>query len=97
VALVHAAENKALPSGTTPKEVYFLPDKFGLQQCLRAVDVADIEEAKAAIGGPVLLDFVPSEYAAHGEIIIQQFGGMNMLTYENIWNGFHLMLPHMPA
>jgi hypothetical protein len=90
-------KTKALPSGTTPKEVYFLPEKFGLQQCLRAVDITDIKEAKVAIGGPALLDFVPPEYAAHAEIIIEQFGGLDSLTYETIWDMFCLMLPHMPA
>jgi hypothetical protein len=90
-------KKKALPSGTTSKEVYFLPEKFGMEQCLRAVDISDIEEAKAAIGGQALLDFVPPEYAVHAEKIIQQFGGTGTLSYENIWDAFCFMLPHMPV
>ena len=88
-------KTKALPSGVTSKEVYFLPEKFGMRQCLRAVNTVDFEEAKMAIGGPALLDFVPPEYAAHAEEVILQFGGVNTLCYENVWDTFSLMLPQM--
>jgi hypothetical protein len=88
--------NKALPSGVTPKEIYFMPEDYGMEQCLRYIDPQVIQDAKMDIGGPSLLEFVPAEYAACAEEVIEHFGGIKSLSYEMIWDTFVLMLPHMP-
>lgn len=92
---VRRDKNKLLPSGASPSEIYSLPEKYGLRQCLRPVDVAVIQEAKEAIGGAGLIDFVHPDYAVHAEEVLASLGGLQAVTYQNIWDIFVAMLPHM--
>ena len=84
--------NKRLPSGVSPNEVYALPGKWGLQDCLRPVDVSLIPGMKESLGGEALLKFVDDEYdslawAAYAHI------GSPPITRHNIWDIFKAMLP----
>lgn len=86
---------KILPSGASPKEVYMLPGRFNLIHCLRPVDPEVVRDAREAIGGQELLEFVPQEYAAHAIQVLNQYGGLSALSLHNIWDVFRSMLPHM--
>ena len=63
--------------------------------CLWKIDdMSVVREAKAALGGEALLEFVSPEYAAHCEAVYSSIGSP-VLTGLTIWAIFEQMIPVM--
>ncbi|KAF9503447.1 hypothetical protein BS47DRAFT_1369535 [Hydnum rufescens UP504] len=93
-ALSRTEKSKVLPSGVSSDEVYALPEKFGMQNCLQEVDVTVIREIKQAMGGDAILYFVLPEYAAKAMEVYNGIGAP-LLTMKTAWNIFQMLLPLM--
>ncbi|EJD38027.1 hypothetical protein AURDEDRAFT_172907 [Auricularia subglabra TFB-10046 SS5] len=85
---------KANPSGTTPNQVYAVPESFGLTNYLIRVDPAIVEafrEEQTLTRDQALsfcsLSFDQAARAVHSAL------GSPLITKENAWQVFFLMLP----
>jgi len=87
-------KDKVLPSGEAPNVIYALPEKYGGENRLLAVPKEVVAELMEAVGGKSLIEFVTPEYEAEAWAIFRELGH-DEITYTNIWDIFHAMLPKM--
>jgi hypothetical protein len=86
--------NKQIPSGVSPDVAYALHTEYGAEDCLQPVDTEVVQGLMDAIGGEDLIRFVTVEYAARAQ---EAFDSLCVpkLTFQNVWEVFTAMLPHL--
>lgn len=82
------------PSGVSPNVCYALPQKYGGENCLQAVNVQMICGLMEDIGGEKLIQFVSPEYAVHAQEVYDHLN-IEMLSFDNVLFVFSAMLPNM--
>lgn len=85
---------KKLPSGVSPNVAYTLYQEYDAENCLQHVDVDVVQKLMDNIGGEELIRFVSIEYAVRAKEVFKSLN-VPKLTFENIWEVFSAMLPHL--
>lgn len=86
--------SKKIPSGVSPDVAFSLCTEYGGENCLQPVDVAVVRNLMEKIGGEELIRFVSIDYAAHAQAVFNTLG-VSKLTFDNIWEVFSTMIPHL--
>lgn len=89
-------KNKPGPSGMSRNEAFSLPEKWGGRNCLLPVNVNIIRDIKDAMGGDEILEFTTAEFSEQCKSIFDELGFSSILSFENVWDIFTAMLPHVP-
>lgn len=85
-------KDKGGPSGMSRNDAFALPERWGGRDCLIPVDIAIIQEIKAAMGGDDILSFAPAEFCERAELAYSSLL-ITALSFENVWAVFSHMLP----
>ncbi|KAI0367996.1 hypothetical protein BV20DRAFT_949050 [Pilatotrama ljubarskyi] len=87
-------KSKLNPTGVAPNVAYALCHEYGAQRCLQPVDRELIAQLMEDLGGEELIRFVSAEYSTRAANVYEKLG-IQELTFENVWDVFSSMLPHM--
>lgn len=88
-------KHKPGPSGMSRNEAFSLPENWGGRDCLLPVDINIIREIKEQMGGDQLLEFTTEEFSFECQSILDQLGFSDILSFQNVWDVFQAMLPHI--
>jgi hypothetical protein len=85
--------NKKIPSGVSPDVAVALCTEYGGENCLQPVDVDIVQQLMDDIGDDAI-HFVSAEYADRAQEVFESLG-VTKLSFENIWQVFNRMIPHL--
>lgn len=88
-------KKKPGPSAMSRNEAFSLPEKWGGRNCLLPVDIDIIRDIKKEMGGDQILEFTTPEFSEQCQLIFDELGFDGILSFENVWDIFIAMLPHI--
>ena len=84
---------KKIPSGVSPDVAISLCTEYGGENCLQPIDVDVVQQLMDGVGNDAI-QFVPVEYANRAQEVFASLG-VARLSFQNIWQVFSRMIPHL--